>query len=63
MLLCDDEPFNLIPLQVLLEEQGIVSCETSSGQEAVQKFKDNPHFKMVLMDIQMPDMDGHETCK
>ena len=70
MLLCDDEPFNLIPLQVLLEEQGIVSCETTSGQEAVQKFQENlektccsSHFKMVLMDIQMPDIDGHEAAK
>ena len=44
-----------------------MSCETTSGEEAVAKFeqdrKNDSNFKMVLIDICMPHMDGHETTR
>ncbi len=62
LLVVDD---NLINLQVAQEIFGDVGFEIElamSGQEAIEKVEARA-FDMVLMDIQMPGMDGLETSK
>lgn len=58
----DDNPANLKLITALLSErvERVISC--SSGQKAVDAAHEQ-HFDIVLMDIQMPHMDGVTACK
>lgn len=57
-LLCvDDNPANLLLVQTLLEGMGAEVLAVNNGYAAVQAVQDEP-FDLVLMDVQMPGMDG-----
>ncbi|MHC6224444.1 response regulator [Pseudomonas sp. X10] len=57
-ILCvDDNPANLLLVQTLLEGLGAEVHAVDSGYAAVQAVQDEP-FDLVLMDVQMPGMDG-----
>jgi diguanylate cyclase (GGDEF)-like protein len=61
ILIVDDQPSNLLAMQALLEGVGADLLTASSGQEALAIMLDH-EFAMVLLDVQMPDMDGFETA-
>jgi signal transduction histidine kinase/CheY-like chemotaxis protein len=65
ILLVDDVELNRMILKDLLEDTNVGITEASSGEEALSVFGDSPqgHFDMVLMDIQMPGIDGHEAAR
>ena len=53
-------------LEILLKEKLQINCEllhAINGQEAVEYCKNNPKIAMVLMDIKMPKMNGHEATQ
>ena len=58
----DDNPANLKLIGVLLEDlvQHVILCD--SGQHAVEQAKQS-QLDLILMDIQMPDMDGIRACE
>ncbi|GLO57062.1 histidine kinase [Pseudomonas putida] len=57
-ILCvDDNPANLLLVQTLLEDLGAQVLAVDNGYAAVQAVQDEP-FDLVLMDVQMPGMDG-----
>jgi two-component system sensor histidine kinase BarA len=58
----DDNPANLKLIGVLLEDQvqHVVLCE--SGQQAIDRAKLR-QLDLILMDIQMPEMDGIRACE
>ncbi|MGI7008258.1 two-component sensor histidine kinase BarA [Citrobacter braakii] len=58
----DDNPANLKLIGALLEDkvQHVVLCD--SGHQAVDRAK-QMQFDLILMDIQMPDMDGIRACE
>ncbi|RBM32133.1 two-component sensor histidine kinase BarA [Vibrio tarriae] len=58
----DDNPANLKLITALLQErvEYVVSC--TSGQEAIEQAQLR-QFDIILMDIQMPHMDGVTACK
>nr|WP_189662292.1 response regulator [Pseudomonas sp. RW10S2] len=57
-ILCvDDNPANLLLVQTLLEGMGAAVVAVDNGFSAVQAVQDEP-FDLVLMDVQMPGMDG-----
>jgi two-component system sensor histidine kinase BarA len=57
-ILCvDDNPANLLLVQTLLEDLGAEVLAVDNGFAAVQAVQDEP-FDLVLMDVQMPGMDG-----
>ncbi len=60
VLLVDDEEVNRIFATTLLENKGFQVVSAENGQQAVEIFKNQP-FDLVLMDIQMPVMDGLEA--
>ncbi len=62
ILLVDDNDINRNVASSILRKSGCEVIEASSGFEAIKKIK-KIHFDLVLMDIQMPDMDGVETTK
>lgn len=57
----DDRPANLIALEAVLETLGITFVRAYSGQEALEQVLDR-EFALILMDVQMPEMDGFETA-
>jgi diguanylate cyclase (GGDEF)-like protein len=64
ILIVDDARANLVALQVLLKpiEANIISAE--SGEQALQEVQDNEdHIALILLDVQMPVMDGFEVAR
>lgn len=62
ILAVDDNPSNLLLLKTLLQQMGFRTLEATNGEEAVQQVGDNP-VDLVLMDIQMPVMDGVQATR
>ena len=57
VMLADDEPVNHFAIEALLWLRGIRPIHAADGAEAVALACDN-HFDLILMDIQMPILDG-----
>ncbi len=57
----DDRPGNLVALEAVLATLGITMVKAHSGQEALAHVLQT-EFALILMDVQMPDMDGFETA-
>jgi signal transduction histidine kinase/DNA-binding response OmpR family regulator len=62
ILLVDDNPSNLLALEAMLDDLGANLVKASSGHEALKALL-NQDFALILMDIQMPGMDGIETAE
>lgn len=62
ILLVDDSPGNLLALETVLADLGQNIVKASSGSEALKRLLDQD-FALILMDIQMPVMDGFETAE
>jgi PAS domain S-box-containing protein len=60
LLLVEDERINRLAVGTLLRKQGHVVVEAAAGPDALEIFASEP-FDAVLLDIQMPGMDGLET--
>ena len=59
VLLVEDNPFNQMLAKEVLEDVGIVVVVANDGREALDKMDER--FDVILMDVQMPDMDGFEA--
>lgn len=62
ILLVDDRSENLLVLEKLLSAPDVVIMKARSGNEALSLVLDN-EFALILMDVQMPEMDGFETAE
>jgi signal transduction histidine kinase len=63
ILIVDDKKENLLSLQVILADFGYQCVEASSGKDALRILLKNQDFAIILMDVQMPVMDGFETAE
>ena len=61
VLLVDDRPENLLALEAVLRPLGVTLRSAQSGQHALRALLDED-FAVVLLDVQMPGMDGFETA-
>ena len=65
VLLAEDNDLNAELATLLLEDSGMTVTRAADGQEAVDLFADHPAgtYDVILMDIMMPKMDGHQAAK
>jgi signal transduction histidine kinase len=63
ILIVDDKKENLLSLQVILADRGYEFVEATSGKDALRILLKNQDFSIILMDVQMPLMDGFETAE
>jgi response regulator RpfG family c-di-GMP phosphodiesterase len=61
VLVVDDEPRNLLSMEAMLGDLGLELIFASSGEDAL-KYLLRQEVAMVLLDVQMPGMDGFETA-
>ena len=64
-LLADDIDINRVIVVEMLSGTGIQIEEARNGREAVELFEQSPpgYYNIILMDVQMPEMDGYEATK
>jgi DNA-binding response OmpR family regulator len=62
ILIVDDEPNIIVPLQFLMEKSGYQVAVAQSGEEALESVSKSPP-DLVLLDIMLPGIDGYEVCE
>jgi len=63
ILVAEDNEFNQQVVRELLEAFGAEVIVVGSGRQALEQLSDSPQVDLVLMDMQMPDMDGLEATR
>lgn len=65
VLLAEDLEFNAEIASEFLSEANIVTEVAENGAVAVKKFAESPegYYSLIFMDIQMPELNGHEAAK
>jgi two-component system sensor histidine kinase/response regulator len=63
ILAAEDNEINQKVLQGLLKESGIKLSIAGDGKEALQMLKENREYDLILMDANMPVMDGYEATE
>ena len=65
ILLAEDNSMNMEIARKILESVNLVVDNTWNGKEAVERFHASKEgtYKAILMDIQMPEMDGYEATR
>ena len=62
ILIVDDEPNVVVPIQFLMEQQGYKVMTAERGEDAldlIYQYKPD----LVLLDIMLPGIDGYEVCE
>jgi len=63
VLVVDDDASVLEVVAAMLEDLGCDVISASSGMEALDQLRRNEHISILITDINMPGMDGHELAE
>lgn len=62
ILAVDDREDNLLSIETILEQENYTIIKANSGRAALKILLQQHDFTLILMDVQMPDMNGFETA-
>lgn len=62
VLIVDDRVENLVALEKVLQDIDVEFCRAISGNDAIAQTLEH-EFALILIDVQMPEMDGYETVE
>jgi len=62
ILIVDDREDNLFSIETILEKDGYTIIKADSGRAALKILLNEQDFSLILMDVQMPKMNGFETA-
>jgi signal transduction histidine kinase len=62
ILVVDDKADNLFSIDAILEKDNYTIVKANSGRAALKILLNEQDFSLILMDVQMPDMNGFETA-
>jgi hypothetical protein len=62
LLVVDDREDNLFSIETILEQDGYKVTKANSGRAALKILLKEFDFTLILMDVQMPDLNGFETA-
>jgi CheY-like chemotaxis protein len=63
ILIVDDKAANLLALEAVLESPEYELIRANSGSDALAVLRQYPDIALILLDVQMPVMDGFETAR
>jgi len=63
VLLAEDEPINQMLATTLLNQLGVQVIAVANGAAALAAIYDSGPFDLVLMDLQMPELDGFQATR
>ena len=65
ILVAEDNELNAEITLTVLKEKGLLVERAANGKECVEMLKEKPadYYAMILMDIQMPEMDGYQATE
>jgi CheY-like chemotaxis protein len=63
ILVVEDDDTSYMYFEEVLKRKGLNPVRAENGTEAVEMVQDNPDIVMVLMDIKMPSMNGHDATR
>lgn len=63
VLVAEDNEINQFVIVNMLSRFGVETCVADNGQEAVERFAADQDFDVILMDVQMPVMNGYEATR
>ena len=63
ILIVEDDLSSRLYLNKILEKAGVILMNAGDGQEAIDIVFNNPDLDIILMDIQLPVMDGYISAQ
>jgi CheY-like chemotaxis protein len=63
ILVAEDDPINQMVIKRVLEREGYTVLMSSNGEECIDLFESGPQIDLILMDVQMPKLNGLEATK
>jgi len=63
ILIVEDDLSSKLYLNKILEKTGVILLNAGDGEEAIEIVLSNPDIDIILMDIQLPVMDGYTTTR
>lgn len=63
ILVAEDEEYNYLYLDELLNKLGLKHIQAKDGKEAIDICRENKNVNLILMDIKMPVIDGYTAAQ
>jgi CheY-like chemotaxis protein len=63
ILIVEDDLSSRLYLNKILEKAGVILLNAGDGQEAIEIAYNNPDLDIILMDLQLPVMDGYISAE
>jgi len=61
VIIADDDAFVCESISKLLKQFNLETDKIKDGEECVKAYKSNPNLRFILMDVNMPNLDGFEV--